>query len=617
MRAAILVCALLAAALGCGRAARVHRPGEEWLAEIRLVGNTALATDDLVPGLALHRNLEAERALDPYQLAVDTDRLRAAYVKAGFFQVTVTPGVKVIGAEQHVTFTIVEGPRSRLEVVIVGLPPEVPFEAARALVAAKDGTPFDYDAYDAAKQPMVTLVENAGYPQVGVDAAVLADKARGVVVARFAIEPGPRARFGPVTIEGTDGDLAGAIIGRLAFQTGEVYSAAALAESQRAIYALDRFSAVRVEPDRSAGAVVPVRITVSLSNRHELQLGFGAGYDPLNVEVRGRIGGSYVNAAHPLWTFAADFRPAYAAVHHFDALDDGLLKLRTLVSATRMELFRPHVRGELELSADYLTVEAYTSKGPRFRAGASAPLGLASLQIRAGWLIEALKFTNIQVLEPTRSALRLDEIQRRGAYELSLVGDWRDNAIEPHRGVFAQLRATLGTRFAGGDIEYRQLTPEVRLYLPLPRGSVLAGRARVGVIFGSVPVTERYFAGGANSQRGFAERRLSPVAATKDGAVVIGGAGLVETGLELRVPIGKLGKLGLGTQLFLDGGDVTEDPSDLDPGHLHWATGLGLYAGFQGFKVRLDFGYRLNRRGAGEPQPGENFAFHLGVGDTF
>ncbi|MBL9018934.1 MAG: BamA/TamA family outer membrane protein [Myxococcales bacterium] len=611
MRVVIVVALLLAAS--CGEKPRVRKPGDEWLASIELIGNASVPRGDLVPGLALERTRQAGRALDPYQLTVDRDRIRALYLRRGFFDVVVEPRVTNEAGAQRVVFAITEGKRSRLQVVIHGLPPEIPRATARALIAAGEGAPFDYEVYEAAKQPMVSLVENAGYPHVEIDAAVLADRQRGVATARFEIRAGVRAAFGPISIAGTDGDLAEAITGRLAFRTGEVYSARALAESQRAIYELGRFSTVRIAPDRTAGDVVPVKISVSLASRHEIKLGGGLGYDPVNMEVRARAGGSYISAAHPLWSFGADFRPAYTVQHDFE---NPQAKVRALVSAYRLEMFRPYIRGELELSADYVTVEAYTWKGPRFRSGINAPLGATWLQLRAGWLFEYLWFTNEQVLQPTLSQLRLDEPQRRGAYELSLSADKRDNSLDPHRGVFAQLRATYGTPYAGGSLTYVQLTPELRGYVPLPGGLVLAGRVRVGVTFGDVPVTERYFAGGANSHRGFAERHLVPSAPGKDGQVRIGGAALVESGVELRIPIGNVG-FPFGTQVFLDGGDVTRTPRVLDPGNLHWATGVGLYLKVFGLKVRADVGYRLNRTGPGEPQAGENFAYHLGVGDTY
>lgn len=618
MRDLLVAFALFAAVIGCGGTARVHRPGEEWLAEIKLEGNRTLEADDLVPGLALQRNVDAGRALDPYQLTVDRDRLRAAYVKAGFFEVSVTPRVDLVGVEQHVVFTIVEGARSKLQVEIQGLPPEVPLAKARALIALPDGAPFDYDVYDEAKQPLVSLVENAGYPHVALEPAVIVDKARGMAVARYAVEPGVRATFGPLSIQGIDAesDLVVAITNRRTFQTGDVYSATALVEMQKALYELGRFSTIRMEPDLSGGAVVPVRVSVTLTTRHEIKIGGGLGYDPINFEARLRLGGSYVNAAHPLWTFAADLRPAITVAHDWALPLDPLTKVRAIVSAQRIDLFRPWWRGELEVSADYGTVEAYTYKGPRFRTGVSAPLGVKWLQLRVGWLIEYLLFTKVDVLEPTKSELRLDENQRRGAYELAIAADLRDDASDPRSGVYAQVRASVGTFLAGSDIDYRQITPELRGFVPFPAGIVLALRARFGAIFGKVPVTERYFAGGANSQRGFPDRRLSPGAPTENGAVVIGGAALIETGAELRIPIGQLG-VPWGLTLFLDGGDVTNLPSELDPFDLHWASGAGIYAKPGGFKIRVDAGYRLNRTGPGEPQAGEKFSFHLGVGDTF
>ena len=63
---------------------------------------------------------------------------------------------------------------------ITGLPPEVSLPGARALVALGDGDPFDYDLYDAAKQPLRALVEDAGYAHVDVRATVVADPVAAV-----------------------------------------------------------------------------------------------------------------------------------------------------------------------------------------------------------------------------------------------------------------------------------------------------------------------------------------------------------------------------------------------------------------------------------------------------
>jgi translocation and assembly module TamA len=467
------------------------------------------------------------------------------------------------------------------------------------------------------------LIADAGYPHVELQAAVLADKAKRTATARFEIEPGIRATFGPISISGVDGDLADAILGRLQFRTGEPFSGSAIARSVTALYDLQRFSTVRIDPDRNAGEVVPIKISVSLGKLRELRYGFGFGYDPVTVEVRGRLGVSVIPRLHPLWTIASDFRPALGFTHE---ITDPRLKIRAVTSAQRIELFRPYVRGELEGSADYLTLEAYRTYGPRFRAGISSPLGVRWLLGRVGWVFEYLVFDEVYLTEPTDiAALNLDKNQRRGGVEASLEADLTDNRLEPHKGLLTSVRGTQGTKIAGGSSTYTQVTSDLRLYAPLGAKVVIAARGRLGLLFGDVPVTERYYSGGANNQRGFPDRRLSPTAPglDEDGdptSLVIGGTTLFETGLELRIPLGEL-VFPIGMQVFLDGADVVGDRSDLDLLDLHWATGVGVYWQPFGLKVRLDAGYRLNRTGTGERSRdstiGENLLIHFGVGETY
>ena len=51
------------------------------------------------------------------------------------------------------------------------------------------------------------------------------------------------------------------------------------------------------------------------------------------------------------------------------------------------------------------------------------------------------------------------------------------------------------------------------------------------------------------------------------------------------------------------------DPRPLAPGLYFVSTPIGA--------ARLDFGYRINRRGAGEPEPTDDWAWHLTIGEAF
>ncbi len=588
-----------------------------WLADIKIAGNKTIESDDLIPGLALDRARRDGRAVDPYQLSVDTQRIKNAYTRFGFFDAKVDGRIDRDDNAETVVFTVVEGPRLRARIEITGLPPEISEAKARKLIELRDGDPFDYELYDDAKDPLRLMVEEAGYAHVDLYAAVTVDKSRGVAVASYALEAGERATFGEVSTVGVTGDLLHAIEVRRTFAKGGVYSPKALVETQRAIYELGRFSSVRIDLDKNLGNVVPVTITVVIADRHEIKAGGGAGYEPLTYELRVRGGYYYVPADYPLWALFADARIAETSNHQGE---DFQTKLRALTTGQRYDFLRPRLTGEIGIGYDFLTVEAYTSQGPQLRLGLTTPIGPRWLTVHAGWAFTYLDFQGISGFldARTRRTLGLGGNERLGRFEQTAIADLRDDQIEPHKGGLISLRVTEGTILAGGAFRYVELQPDLRAYIPLGR-IVLALRLRGGAILGDVPVTERFFSGGAQSHRGFSDRHLAPsisgVVDGNAGSVLIGGKTFVETGGELRIPLGHVWDLPVGATLFLDGGDVPADADTIDPLHLHWAAGPGLSLKLGGVKIRLDVGYRLNRRAS----PGilENTAIHLGVGETY
>jgi translocation and assembly module TamA len=627
----------LVCALGCGGKARFEpKPGAIWLAGLRVEGNRTIDDDDLIPKLALRRAVDTGRPVDPHQVVLDAGRIRALYLRLGFFDVQVKERVDQRGGAQTAVFVVVEGRRATMEVIIKGLPPEIPAEEARELIPIADGEPFDYDVYDLARLPLQALVERAGYAHVQLEAYVSAERTKARAVAIYELSPGPRCTFGAAAIDGVSGPLAGAARHRIAFREGDVYSPDALAATQRGLYELGRFSTVLVAPQRVPGqTVIPVKVTVALGSRHEVRLGGGFGLDPATYEARVRAGFSYVPLDSPLWTLAGDARVAATLLRETKDFEP---KIRALVSAQRIDLLRPRLGGEAAVGYDFLALEAYTSTGPQVRLGLSSPLGVRWLTARLGWAFSYLWFPVLdEVIEGDADAQRslgLDESQRLGAYQATITADLRDNPLDPKSGVYFSLRGQVGTPLAGGGFTFAQLTPDLRGYLALgtPR-LILAARLRAGAILGDVPVTERYFSGGAQGHRGFAERRLSPTLA-KDlpdpddptmlvtRSVPIGGAALLEAGAELRLQLGTVWTFPYGVTLFLDGGDVWYEAYDAAPLDLHWAAGTGLGLQVAGVKVRLDIGYRLNRTGPDEPQyePDglfKNTTFHLGIGDSF
>jgi outer membrane protein assembly factor BamA len=611
----------------------VHRPGEEYLSGVDFEGNRQLSKGTLLTGLALHRVLQSGGAPDPYLVQIDADRIRGEYLRNGYIEAGVRSRVERKGDAARVIYTIEEGKRAATRVEVTGLPDDVPVAAVRARLPLQDGLPFSYEPYDLAKPLLLAVVQDAGYAHATLDASVVADRADHIAVVELAYTPGPKCRFGAVQITGATGELETAVRERLAFAPGQLYSTSAITQTQRNLYAFGRFSTVRIRTDRrdDGDQVVGVHVAVAESAPHEVSLGGGFGIDTTGYEIRGRSGYSVAGWPFPLDTVTLDFRPAYAYLTGDGSYEP---RIRALAKLERKDLFWTYTKGELAAGYNYLAVEAFTSYGPLARVGFETPLGTDKLQLRVGWRFQQAGFRQINsvlalpMYGDLRHQIGIDRTERVGGYEQTVIADLRDHPLEPTLGVYGELHVTEGTALAGSAYNYVELIGDARGYLPLIGGAVLAGRARYGAIHGDVAPTERLFSGGAVSQRGFGERRLSPyvggpmtgTTGTGGGAAVVpyGGAGLVETSLEARVPITRIRSMPLGVVTFLDGGDVTVTPGELDLGNLNWAVGAGLRLMTVVGPVRLDVGYRLNRTsGPMDPDPGSHYAYHLTIGEAF
>lgn len=655
MRPAPILVLALAIAFGCAHAP-AHQPGDEQLKAIKFEGNHQLSDKTLVTGLALHRTERRGGAPDPYLIQIDADRIRGEYLRKGFLDVDVRSRVDRRGDAATVTYTVEEGPRAATRVVITGLPSDVPVSGVRDKLPLRDGQPFDYEVYDLAKPLLLGAVQDAGYARAQLDARVVADRADTAAVVDLAYTPGPKCTFGNVEIAGASGELATAVRERLAFQPGQVYSTQGITQTQRNLYGFGRFSTVQVQPDPGSGEVVNVKVAVAESARHQVQLGGGLGRDTFGYSVHGRAGYSVAGWPFPLDTTSIELRPEYV----YNTQTGNEPRVRALARLERADLFWTYTKASIDAGYNYLTWEAYTSFGPLARLGFETPAWTPRVKLRVGWRFERNQFRGITslIVPPSnidpesvaaqdaaagRSArglaqhLGLDSPERIGGYEQAVIVDLRDKPIEPRLGAYGELRTTEGTPLAGGAFNYFEAIGDVRGFAPLGfDGAVLAARARYGGIWGDIPVTERLFSGGAVSQRGFGERQLAPFVRgrpfvtttdaqgntfSKLGDTVVsipyGGGGLFETSVEARVPITTFRTMPVGIVAFLDGGDVTETPGDLDFGNLNWAVGGGLRLITAVGPVRFDVGYRLNRTGLNDPDPGQRFAYHLTIGEAF
>ncbi|MGE3459215.1 MAG: autotransporter assembly complex family protein, partial [Kofleriaceae bacterium] len=510
----VTIAAIAAFAISCAgtRSNLVARSGSIRIGEISVTGAPSIDHSDLIDGLSLTHARDEGRSFERYLVAMDRRRVRGYLARHGFFEADVEVDVERRRGISDVRFVIDEGTRARLaRVEVVGIPPEAPITAGqlRALIPLELGAPYDHQAIELAIPELTAALADTGYAHARIEQTVFADRASDRAVVRIQIDPGPLARFGEITVTGVDGDLATAVRSRLRVEEGARYSSSAIEASREALYEMGRFSMVRFKRDREArDAVVSLAIELATAKRHELRLGGGIGVDPTSFELRGRAGYTIAGWPRPLYTSRAEVRPAIARLRDQSQTDP---RIEARAGIERLDLFRTRMRGELEGGFDYIAIEAYTSVGPRVRAGIRTPLFGRSVHIAGGWQLQAVEFRDLHpALDPRLIAdLGLTGTSTLGFFEQSLIVDLRDDPIAPRVGGYGELHVEEGTPAAGGELTYARLVPDVRGYVPI--GPVTAAaRARFGTIIGEVPVTRRFFGGGANSQRGFPGRRLAP-----------------------------------------------------------------------------------------------------------
>lgn len=233
-------------------------------------------------------------------------------------------------------------------------------------------------------------------------------------------------------------------------------------------------------------------------------------------------------------------------------------------------------------------------------------------------LILRYSFSNViisEVTDPERLR-RQDTTAKIGRLSASLLWDQRDSALDPTRGHFTTFDLSIAADQLGGDENFVRFFTEHQRYYRLPlRSTVLATNVRVGLAdpFGrstTIPISERFFAGGSATLRGFSfenagPRELNP---RRPGQTQpVGGNALTIINAELRFPLWQ--RLGLGAALFYDGGNVFAKVSDIEWRKMSHTVGFGLRLKTPVGPVRFDVGLLVKR----EPLvPRTRFHFNFG-----
>jgi outer membrane translocation and assembly module TamA len=225
----------------------------------------------------------------------------------------------------------------------------------------------------------------------------------------------------------------------------------------------------------------------------------------------------------------------------------------------------------------------------------------------------------------------------------TVVHDTRDDAFDPGRGMLVSLNGELALRPLGSEVGFAKTFLQTFIYrqLPTARRLIFAGGARLGLGTGfprdvertdpdgnpiigpdgqplvvtvrDIPASERFFAGGDTTVRGFQFDRLGrPETFDSDGTPIGGHAEIVLNG-ELRLALWR----DIGVVGFLDVGNVFEFVNDVNLGKLRGGTGFGIRYKSPVGPIRVDFGFKLGALQTFGTDKEHRFALHISIGQAF
>jgi outer membrane protein assembly complex protein YaeT len=627
-------------------------------------GNSAVASDDILERVALKPGEPfVQAALDNALVAV-----RNLYRSRGFSRAQVQGAISEGGPASapdgdlpvRVAINITEGPRTLIGEVTFEGNRVLGDEQLRAVLSVRTGQPYAEAAVVNDRDRIDLEYRNRGYESVVVEPSLVLSEEDTRADVRFTVSEGPQVLVDHIIIVGNDRISTETIERELLVRPGEPLGYAAIIESRARLSALGLFRRVTIEELRHAGE--PRRdVLVRVEEAPPTTLGYGGGVEGGTRLRPTGLGGQAeeVFELAPRGFFEIGRRNMWG-------------KNRSVNLFTRVSLRSRDSDTESESGYGFNEYRIFgTFREPRaFDTRADVVLtGIVDQAIRSSFSFltrEARAEAGMRASERVTFAGRysfkhtklfdqnfseseqplIDRVfpqVRLSKVSMSVIRDTRDDPLQPQLGRFLVADSEVAARALGSEVGFAKTLLQAFSFhrLPTARRMVLALGARFGVAHGfareverldgdgqpildddgdrivdrvqDLPASERFFAGGDTTVRGFSLDRLGTSETISAGGFPTGGNGLIVLNAELRVTV--FGPVDVVT--FTDAGNVFLKASSIDLFDLRPAAGFGVHYRSPVGPVRVELGFNLDRQELVPGQLERAYVLHISLGQAF
>jgi outer membrane protein insertion porin family len=531
--------------------------------------------------------------------------LTAFYRTQGYPDVVVGPA-DVQLSEDHragrILIPIIEGPH--LSVGTIAVEGVTLFPASEVLTALpfKTGDPWTKEREAEARRSIARLYAQRGYLRAQITFEAAPQENRLDLAIR--IQEGAQTRVGRILISGLISTKDYVVRRELPFAPGDPFNPEALADAERRLAGLGIFDRVQIGPLQPPPAPF-ADVSITLREGRPWRVEFGGGYSSSDGWR------AVVEAGHDNLFGTGQSASIRQKLSQYGD--------RTDLTYRYPWLFGTPLRGDLSGFQEYHDQHTFGYKQQQEGIAAGIertllPVPFKDLyRLRLGLRYQLAWIRNYDVspslqVQATNPIVPGTEIVAKITPAVTM--DYRDNVLDPKTGSFHTLSLDLAGPYLGGQASFVKTSMETKWFFEGPLQTTFALGARLGLATPSgsstsLPTTERFYAGGSTTIRGYAQDKVGPLDSNGN---PLGGDTMVIGNVEWRFPIWRW----LGGVAFLDTGTVTPEVGNLSLSGFKTGVGGGLRITTPIGPIRIDAGYALN------PIPGSGrWQFYLAIGHAF
>ena len=585
-------------------------------------------------------------------LAGDIAAIRALYTTNGFHDAKIESDVQDDCHGKHgdicVTLHITEGPQTLVKSLAIEGNKTFTADELRDLVSTTEGQPYSDFNVGGDRESVASFYFNRGFPDVKFEAFADPDpKIPNRVNVRYQITEGQQQFVKQVVITGAENTKPYIIQRELTLAPGQPLSQLDMLETQRRLYDLGIFSQVNVAIQNPQGSLPDKNVLVEVEEAKRYTFTYGFGFeaqtgDTGNVCLTSTNNGGQTTTCNPQGRTGASPRFSFDVTRiNFLGRDHtvlmktvlGRLQQRGLISYEAPHWFNSPDKTLTFTSFYDKTQDVNTFTAERLEGSAQ----VRHIVNKGTTLLYRFTYRRVSV-DTTTLQVSTDQIPilskpvRVGFPSITVIRDTRDNPITSTRGTYTAADFNVASRIFGSQSSFTKSLIQNSTYYQLNKRAklerrwVLARSTQLGVEepFGSpdqafLPLPERFYTGGANSNRAFAINQAGP--RDLQTGFPLGGGALFVNNIELRTPPIDLPFIGdnLSAVVFHDMGNVFDTPSHMfknlfrvsqrdvatckdvtnpnagcDFNYMAHALGGGLRYKTPIGPIRVDLGYTLN-----------------------